>query len=63
MRARTGSRRSNEARALVDELLAQRRFGKWREMLQRLDSVKTEEEEAVEAIGALRGLLVIEHLA
>jgi hypothetical protein len=43
----------NETRALVDELLAQRRFGKWREMLQRLDSVKTEEE-AVEAIGALR---------
>jgi hypothetical protein len=28
----------NEARALVDKLLAQRRFGKWREMLQRLDS-------------------------
>jgi hypothetical protein len=62
MRARTGSRRSNEARALVDELLAQRRFGKWREMLQRLDSVKTEEE-AVEAIGALRELLVMDHLA
>jgi len=51
----------NEARALVDELLAERRFVKWREMLQRLDAVKTEEE-AVEALGALRELLVMEHL-
>ncbi|MFL5002045.1 MAG: hypothetical protein ACJ8FU_20635 [Xanthobacteraceae bacterium] len=52
----------NEARAFVDELLAERRFVKWREMLQRLDSVKSEED-AVEAIGALRELLVMEHLA
>jgi len=52
----------NEARALLDELLAERRFVKWREMLERLDAVKTEED-AIEAIGALRELLVMEHLA
>jgi cytochrome P450 len=51
----------NEARAYVDELLAQRRFSKWREMLDRLDGIKTEED-AVEAIGALRELLAMEHL-
>ena len=51
-----------EARAFVDELLAQRRFVTWREMLHRLDAVKTEDE-AIEAIGALRELLVMEHLA
>ena len=52
----------NDARALVDELLAERRFMKWREMLERLDAVKTEED-AIEAIGALRELLVMEHMA
>jgi hypothetical protein len=51
----------NEARAYVEELLHERRFSKWREMLERLDDVKNEED-AVEAIGALRELLAMEHL-
>jgi hypothetical protein len=51
----------NEARAFVDEMLRERRFVKWREMLQRLDAVKSEDE-AIEAIGALRELLAMEHL-
>jgi hypothetical protein len=51
----------NEARALVDDLLRQRRFVVFRAMLHRLDSVRTEEE-AIEAIGALRELLAMEHL-
>ena len=51
----------NEARAYVKELLRQRRFVKWREMLRRLDGVKSEDE-AIEAIGALRELLTMEHL-
>jgi len=50
-----------EARALVDDLLRDRRFDKWRDMLARLDAVKTEEE-AMEATGALRELLAMEHL-
>jgi hypothetical protein len=51
----------NEARAFADEMLAQRRFSRWRAMLDRLDSVSNEEE-AIEAIGGLRKLLQIEHL-
>jgi len=51
----------NEARAYVKELLHERRFSKWREMMERLDDVKNEED-AVEAIGALRELLAMEHL-
>jgi hypothetical protein len=51
----------NDARAYVKELLHERRFSKWREMLERLDGVKSEDE-AIEAIGALRELLVMEHL-
>jgi len=51
----------NDARALTDELLAQRRTATWREMGHRLDAVKTEED-AIEAIGALRELLSIEGL-
>jgi hypothetical protein len=51
----------NEARALVDEMLHQRRLYKLREIKARLDGVKTEED-AVEAIGALRELLVDEDL-
>ena len=50
-----------EARVYVDELLQERRFSKWREMLERIDAVKTEDE-AIEAIGALRELLAMEHL-
>jgi hypothetical protein len=51
----------NEARAFVDDMLRERRFSKWREMLERLDGIKSEED-AVEAIAALRELLVMEHL-
>ncbi|HEX2216825.1 MAG TPA: hypothetical protein VHG27_09080 [Xanthobacteraceae bacterium] len=51
----------NEARVLVDDLLRERRFDKWRDMLARLDAVRTEED-AVEAIGALRELLAMEAL-
>jgi hypothetical protein len=51
----------NEARVFVDEMLRLRRFVKWREMLNRLDGVKSEDE-AVEAIGALRELLELEDL-
>lgn len=51
----------NEARAYVDEQLRAHRFPKWREMLDRLDRIKTEED-AVETIGALRELLIAEHL-
>jgi hypothetical protein len=42
-------------------LLRQRRFVKFREMLGRLKAVETEDE-AVEAAGALRELLALEHL-
>jgi hypothetical protein len=51
----------NEARAYVDEQLRLGRLPLWREMLARLDGVK-EDEEAIEAIGALRELLSMEHL-
>jgi len=50
-----------EARVYVDEMLRQRRLYKLRELKQRLDGVKTEEQ-AIEAIGALRELLVDEDL-
>jgi hypothetical protein len=50
-----------EARVYVDEMLRQRRLYKLRELKERLDGVKTEEQ-AIEAIGALRELLVDEHL-
>jgi hypothetical protein len=51
----------NEARALVHDLLHVRRFVAFREILARLDAVKTEDE-AIEAIGALRELLAMEKL-
>lgn len=51
----------NEAREFVEEQLRRRRFAGWREMLKRLDGVKNEEE-AIEAIGALRELLAMEDL-
>ena len=50
-----------EARDFVEELLRQRRFVKFREMLRRLKTVETEEE-AIEAAGALRELLALERL-
>lgn len=50
-----------EARALVHDLLHVRRFVVFRDMLERLDAVKTEED-AIEAIGALRELLAMEKL-
>lgn len=50
-----------EARAFVDEMLHQRRLYKLREIKARLDGVKTEEE-AADAIGALRELLADEDL-
>ena len=50
-----------EARVLVHDLLHVRRFVAFREMLARLDAVKTDEE-AIEAIGALRELLAMEKL-
>jgi hypothetical protein len=51
----------NEARAYVDEMLHQRRLYKLREIKARLDRAKTEED-AVEAIGSLREMLVMEDL-
>ena len=50
-----------EARAYEDEMLHQRRLYKLREIKERLDGVKTEEQ-AIEAIGALRELLALEDL-
>ena len=50
-----------EARALVDDLLSQRRFTAFRAMLARLYSVRTGED-AVEAIGVLREVLAMERL-
>jgi len=51
----------NDARAFVDDALALRRSAPWRQLQMRLDDAKTEEE-AIEAIGALRELLTIEGL-
>ena len=51
----------NQARAYVDEMLHQRRLYKLREIKIRLDAAKNEEE-AIDAIGALREMLVIEDL-
>ncbi|MEJ2435271.1 MAG: hypothetical protein P8Y53_19775 [Pseudolabrys sp.] len=50
-----------EARTYVDAILHERRLYKLREIKQRLDGVKSEEE-AIEAIGALRELLALEDL-
>jgi hypothetical protein len=51
----------SEARTLVDEMLHQRRLTTLRDVKARLDGAKTPED-AVEAIGALRELLVDEDL-
>ncbi len=51
----------NEAREFAGEQLRLRRFAGWRDMLERLNEVSNEEE-AIEAIGALRELLAMEDL-
>ncbi len=51
----------NEARAYVHEMQRTHRPPAWREALARLDGAKNEEE-AIEAIGALRELLALEDL-
>ena len=51
----------NQARAYVDEMLHQRRLYKLREIKARLDAV-ADEEEAIEAAGALRELLALEDM-
>ena len=50
-----------DARAFVDDALALRRTAPWRELHTRLNDAKTEDE-AIEAIGALRELLKMEGL-
>ena len=51
----------NEARAFVDEMLHERRLTTLRDIKVQLDGAKTEED-AVEAIGSLRELLIDEDL-
>jgi hypothetical protein len=51
----------NDARIFVDDALAMRRTAPWRELHTRLNDAKTEDE-AIEAIGALRELLMMEGL-
>jgi hypothetical protein len=51
----------NDARAYVDEMLHQRRLYKLRDIKARLDGVSNEEQ-AIEAAGALRELLALEDL-
>lgn len=50
-----------QARTYVDELLRLRRLPVWRDLLHRIDRAKTEDE-AIEAIGALREVLVLEDM-
>jgi hypothetical protein len=50
-----------EALRFIDDMFAVGRPPPWREMYDRLGNVKTEDE-AVEAIGALRELLALEDL-
>jgi hypothetical protein len=51
----------NQARAFIEEGMRAGRPPPWREALDRLDGVKTEDE-AIEAVGALRELLALEDL-
>lgn len=51
----------NQPRAFVADALAFRRTAPWRELRARLDGAKTETD-AIEAIGALRELLMTERL-
>jgi hypothetical protein len=50
-----------EAHAFVDEMLHQRRLYKLREIFRRIEAVSSEDE-AIEAVGALRELLALDHL-
>jgi hypothetical protein len=50
-----------EARTLVEDFLRARRTAPWREVLKRIEDANTEED-AIEAIGALRELLALEDL-
>jgi hypothetical protein len=50
-----------DARSFVNDALAARRTPPWRELHARLKEVKSEDD-AIEAIGALRGLLMMEGL-
>lgn len=50
-----------EARALVDDLLQQRRLATLREIKEKLDGAR-HEDDAIEAIGSLRELLALEDL-
>jgi hypothetical protein len=50
-----------DARSFVNDALAARRTPPWRELHARLKKVKSEDD-AIEAIGALRELLMIEGL-
>jgi hypothetical protein len=50
-----------DARMFVDDALATRRTAAWRDLHARLNGANTEDE-AVEAIGALRELLMMEGL-
>ncbi len=50
-----------DAVSVVDDALAARRTAPWREALERLKAANTEDD-AIEAIGALRELLMIEDL-
>lgn len=51
----------DDARAFVNEALAARRTPPWRELHARLKNVKSEDE-AIEAFGALREVLIVEDL-
>ena len=51
----------NEARSFVDEMLHERRLSTLREIKERLDGARTEED-TIEAIGSLRELLALEDL-
>lgn len=50
-----------DARAFVDDALALQRTPPWRELKARFDRVQSEED-AIEAIGALREILTLEGL-
>jgi hypothetical protein len=50
-----------DARAFVDDMLSLRRTDAWRDLHARLKNAKSEDE-AIEAIGALRELLMMEGL-
>jgi hypothetical protein len=51
----------SEARRFIDEMLHQRRLSTLREIKEKLDGARTEDD-AIEAIGSLRELLALEDL-